>query len=97
VQFRALRPSEWNSVGRGFDSRERTRTRAISQSLTQTLGLVIRRRRRQLIRLRRRFETIELRDAIPEILFLNSHDGTSAYLRWVLVCHHATELRWIGL
>jgi hypothetical protein len=34
---------------------------------------------RHLIRLRRRFETIELRDAIPEILFLNSHDGTSAY------------------
>jgi len=34
---------------------------------------------RHLIRLRRRVETIALRDAIPEILFLNSHDGTSAY------------------
>jgi len=34
---------------------------------------------RHLIRLRRRFETIALRDSIPEILFLNSHDGTSAY------------------
>jgi len=34
---------------------------------------------RHLIRLRRRFETIQLRDAIPEIVFLNSHDGTSAY------------------
>jgi hypothetical protein len=34
---------------------------------------------RHLVRLRRRFETIQLRDAIPEILFLNSHDGTSAY------------------
>jgi hypothetical protein len=34
---------------------------------------------RHLIRLRRRFETIQLRAAIPEILFLNSHDGTSAY------------------
>ena len=34
---------------------------------------------RHLIRLRRRFETVQLRDAIPEILFLNSHDGTSAY------------------
>jgi hypothetical protein len=34
---------------------------------------------RHLIRLRRRLETIALRDAIPEILFLNSHDGTSAY------------------
>lgn len=34
---------------------------------------------RHLIRLRRRFETVQLRDSIPEILFLNSHDGTSAY------------------
>ena len=34
---------------------------------------------RHLIRLRRRVETVQLRDAIPEILFLNSHDGTSAY------------------
>lgn len=34
---------------------------------------------RHLIRLRRRYETIQLRDSIPEILFLNSHDGTSAY------------------
>ena len=34
---------------------------------------------RHMIRLRRRYETIQLRDAIPEILFLNSHDGTSAY------------------
>jgi hypothetical protein len=34
---------------------------------------------RHLIRLRRRYETVQLRNAIPEILFLNSHDGTSAY------------------
>jgi hypothetical protein len=34
---------------------------------------------RHLIRLRRRYQTIRLRDAIPELLFLNSHDGTSAY------------------
>lgn len=34
---------------------------------------------RHLIRFRRRFETVALRDAVPEILFLNSHDGTSAY------------------
>lgn len=34
---------------------------------------------RHLIRLRRRLETIALRDAVPEILFLNSHDGTTAY------------------
>jgi hypothetical protein len=32
-----------------------------------------------MLRLRRRFETIELKDAVPEIVFLNSHDGTSAY------------------
>jgi hypothetical protein len=31
------------------------------------------------VRLRRRFETIALRDSCPEILFLNSHDGSSAY------------------
>jgi hypothetical protein len=34
---------------------------------------------RHILRLRRRFETIELKDAIPEVVFLNSHDGTSAY------------------
>ncbi len=34
---------------------------------------------RHVVRLRRRFETVQLRDAIPEIVFLNSHDGTSAY------------------
>jgi hypothetical protein len=34
---------------------------------------------RHIIRLRRRFETVALRDAVPEIVFLNSHDGTSAY------------------
>jgi hypothetical protein len=34
---------------------------------------------RHLIRFRRRIETVALRDAVPEILFLNSHDGTSAY------------------
>jgi hypothetical protein len=34
---------------------------------------------RHVLRLRRRFETVKLKDAIPEIVFLNSHDGTSAY------------------
>jgi len=34
---------------------------------------------RHVVRLRRRFETIQLRDSMPEIVFLNSHDGTSAY------------------
>lgn len=32
-----------------------------------------------LIRLRRRFETVQLKDSVLEIVFLNSHDGTSAY------------------
>ncbi|HEY6925703.1 MAG TPA: DUF932 domain-containing protein, partial [Steroidobacteraceae bacterium] len=32
-----------------------------------------------IVRLRRRYETVALRDSVPEILFLNSHDGTSAY------------------
>jgi hypothetical protein len=34
---------------------------------------------RHVVRLRRRFETIELKDSVPEIVFLNSHDGSSAY------------------
>jgi hypothetical protein len=34
---------------------------------------------RHVVRLRRRFETVQLKDAIPEIVLLNSHDGTSAY------------------
>ena len=34
---------------------------------------------RHLIRLRRRVETVALKEAVPEIWFLNSHDGTSAY------------------
>ena len=34
---------------------------------------------RHMVRLRRRFETVQLNDSILEILFLNSHDGSSAY------------------
>ncbi len=34
---------------------------------------------RHMIRLRRRRETVALRDCVPEIVLLNSHDGTSAY------------------
>ena len=34
---------------------------------------------RHVVRLRRRFETVQLKDAVPEVVFLNSHDGTSAY------------------
>lgn len=34
---------------------------------------------RHMIRLRRRCEAVQLKDAIPEVVLLNSHDGTSAY------------------
>lgn len=34
---------------------------------------------RHVLRVRRRYETVALRDSIPEIVFLNSHDGTTAY------------------
>jgi hypothetical protein len=34
---------------------------------------------RHVIRFRRRFETVKLRDSITEIVLINSHDGTSAY------------------
>lgn len=34
---------------------------------------------RHVVRLRPRFATVQLKDAVPEIVFLNSHDGTSAY------------------
>jgi hypothetical protein len=34
---------------------------------------------RHVLRLRRRFETVQLKDSVPEIVLLNSHDGTSAY------------------
>ena len=34
---------------------------------------------RHVVRLRRRFETVDLKDSVPEVVFLNSHDGTSAY------------------
>ena len=34
---------------------------------------------RHLIRLRRHLEAVALKEAVPELLLLNSHDGTSAY------------------
>lgn len=34
---------------------------------------------RHLVRLRRRYETVELRDSILELILTNSHDGTAAY------------------
>jgi hypothetical protein len=36
---------------------------------------------RHVVRLRRRYETVSLKDqSIPEVVFLNSHDGTSTYM-----------------
>ena len=46
------------------------------QTLTRHSSLL---HARHVIRMRRRFETVQLRDSVPEIVFLNSHDGTSAY------------------
>jgi Domain of unknown function (DUF932) len=44
---------------------------------------------RHVLRLRRRCETVLFRDqSIPEVVFLNSHDGSSTYLMWILACHH---------
>lgn len=34
---------------------------------------------RHIIRLRRRLETVSLRDSVPEVVLLNSHDGGSSY------------------
>lgn len=34
---------------------------------------------RHLVRLRRRFESVEIDGSVPEVVFLNSHDGTSGY------------------
>ena len=34
---------------------------------------------RHVVRLRRRFKTVDLKDSVPEVVFLNSHVGTSAY------------------
>ena len=48
---------------------------------------------RHVIRLRRRMETVSLRDSIPEVVLWNAHDGSGAYLMLILICHH----RQIGL
>lgn len=34
---------------------------------------------RHMVRLRRRYETVDLHDSIAELVLLNSHDGTSSY------------------
>jgi hypothetical protein len=43
---------------------------------------------RHVIRLRRRMETVSLRDSIPEVVLWNAHDGSGAYLMLILSCHH---------
>ena len=32
--------------------------------------------------------TLSLIDAVPELILINSHDATSAYLRLICICHH---------
>jgi Domain of unknown function (DUF932) len=32
--------------------------------------------------------TLSLIDAVPELILITSHDATSAYLMWILNCHH---------
>jgi hypothetical protein len=40
----------------------------------------------------RRFETVQLNDSVLEVLILNSHDGTSAYLRLKSIRNHRMDL-----
>ena len=47
-----------------------------SQSATRVMSPL---HARHLVRLRRTYETVELRDSIPELVLTNSHDGSSAY------------------
>jgi len=54
----------------GFVPVEARQTRARRASALYT---------RHVLRLRRRVETVRVKDSVPEVLFLNSHDGTSAY------------------
>jgi hypothetical protein len=42
---------------------------------------------RHMIRLRRVRESLTLVDCIPEICLINAHDGTSAYLTLMSICH----------
>jgi hypothetical protein len=49
---------------------------AAQQARTKSLSAV---HARHVVRLRRRYEAVRLKDAVPEVVFLNSHDGTSAY------------------
>lgn len=57
-------------MGAGFVPVEARQTQARRASLLHA---------RHVVRLRRRFETVQLKDSTPEVVFLNSHDGTSGY------------------
>jgi hypothetical protein len=46
------------------------------------------------IRFRRRYETVTLRDCIPEIICLNAHDGRTSLLMLIFICHHWRK--WAG-
>jgi hypothetical protein len=66
----------------GFVPVEARQTRARSSSPLHA---------RHVVRLRRRFETVQLKGSVPEVVFLNSHDGTSAYLMLIFACHHRRD------
>ena len=55
----------------GFQPVEARQTRSRSRSPVHA---------RHMIRLRRRLEHVALADSVPELVLLNSHDGTSAYV-----------------
>lgn len=57
-------------------SRAGFRPVAASQTATRVMSSL---HARHLVRLRRTYETVELRDSIPELVLTNSHDGSSAY------------------
>jgi len=48
---------------------------------------------RHMLRFQHPRESVTLVDAIPQIVLLNAHDGSTSYVRLVLACHHR-ELKW---
>jgi hypothetical protein len=57
-------------MGAGFVPVEARQTQARGASSSHA---------RHVLRLRRRFETVQLKGSVPEVVFMNSHDGSSAY------------------
>ena len=70
-------------------SRAGFRPVAASQSATRVMSPL---HARHVVRLRRAYETVELRDSIPELVLTNSHDGSSAYLMLIGSCHHPARI-----